>query len=73
MTERRELISGWAWPAQAGKAHYFNAGEVVSLCGRWMFGGERTEDNRRSLDDCAACRRVLDGRVNHPSNWPSSP
>lgn len=70
MTERRELIAGWAWPAQAGKAHYFEVGQIVSLCGRWMFGGERTEDVGRSPDDCVACRRKLDGRVNHPSHQP---
>lgn len=71
MSERRELIAGWAWPATAGKAHYFDVGQVVSLCQRWMFGGDRTpETNKRSPDDCVACRRILEGRPNHPSHQP---
>lgn len=46
---------GWGWPATSRKAHYFRGS--LSLCGKWLFGGELFDDKHDSLDNCAACRR----------------
>jgi len=52
---------GWSWPVNSQRAHYFPAGELISLCGRWMIlGGEREDDKHDSPDNCAACRKKLD-------------
>jgi hypothetical protein len=55
--------AGWAWPALARKAHYFDQAETTSLCGRWMFLGQREPDNGPSRDDCTGCRRKLEARA----------
>jgi len=57
-----KLEAGWAFPARARKAHYFPAGDLISLCGRWMFAGPRNDDGLDSPDDCAACRRCLNDK-----------
>ena len=57
------MRAGWGWPGNARKAHYFDENNSVSICGRWMFTGERDENNARSPDDCVACRRIFDKRA----------
>ena len=48
---------GWGWPLNSRKAHYFREGR--SLCHKWMFLGEPTENQgERSPDDCKACSRL---------------
>ena len=54
------LAEGWGWPGAARKAHYFEEGETISLCGRWMFAGPRdTNRGGTSPDDCVECKRRL--------------
>lgn len=56
MTERKH---GWAFPLNARKAHYFNAGR--SLCGTWFFLGEPSQNQKTGgapgPDDCKTCWR----------------
>lgn len=55
---------GWGFPGASRKAHYFLAGDLNSLCGRWAFSGERTPaDGSASPDDCAECSRRLARRA----------
>ena len=51
------LPEGWGWPANSRKSHYFQEGEAISVCGKWMFTGQRERDSFESSDDCASCRR----------------
>lgn len=49
--------TGWAWPLNSRKAHWFGA-DGRSLCGKWMFLGEiRDDSNHESPDNCKACAR----------------
>lgn len=50
---------GWGWPGNSRKAHYFESGELISLCRGWMFGGSREDNNHDSPDNCASCKRAL--------------
>lgn len=50
---------GWGWPLNANKAHYFPKGDIRSLCGRWLFAGERDPDEFPSEDDCSSCRKAV--------------
>lgn len=51
-----EAYAGWATPMPRGYVHYFRAGDVLSLCGKWMFSGSPREDgNDERADTCAAC------------------
>lgn len=53
----------WAWPGAARKAHFFEAGHIISLCRKWMFTGEATPNQGGpSPDDCADCTRRLKKR-----------
>lgn len=55
--------SGWGWPSNSRKAHYFNAATSRSLCGKWMFfGALEPDDAKPSRDDCVVCRRKLEGK-----------
>ncbi len=54
-----KLNQGWGIPGRAKKAHYFKEGESISICGRWMYTGEREEDFDQSPDDCAQCTRKV--------------
>lgn len=56
-----ELIAGWGFPGSARKAHYFEAGDAISICGRWMYTGPREEETgTRSPSDCGACVKKLE-------------
>ena len=68
MSENYTLIenvlerSGWGWPADSRKAHYFEDG--ISLCRRWMFMGKLTPNqDGTSPDDCAVCRKKLNAKT----------
>ena len=56
------LPAGWAEPIAARKAHYFQAGHSVSVCGRWMYTGERDTADTGSpyVDNCNMCLRKFD-------------
>jgi len=54
---------GWGWPMNSQKAHYFPAGEIISLCGRWMYSGHLEDDRHESRDNCAACRKKRERRA----------
>lgn len=51
------LKQGWGWPFNSRRAHFFEEGEIISICGKMMFAGERTDNNHDSQDNCAECKR----------------
>lgn len=51
--------AGWGYPLQANKGHYFKEGEAISICGRWMYTGERFEEKEASFH-CATCKKKLE-------------
>ncbi len=53
--------AGWGYPLLAKKAHYFQEGEAISLCGKWMFTGERFTEASDCKWHCVACGRKLNG------------
>jgi hypothetical protein len=57
--------AGWRFPGASRKAHAYDEGEIISLCGKWMFAGQTLAalDAKASPDDCAACRKILAKRV----------
>jgi hypothetical protein len=64
-----EEVPVWKFPPNAAKAHAFDG--ATSLCGRWMFTGEKernqtTPPERPGTSDCKACwkkmRALLDRR-----------
>jgi hypothetical protein len=56
-TDAARVAQGWGWPGNSRKAHYFLDGELISLCGKWMFAGVRHDTMHASPDNCIACRR----------------
>jgi len=58
-----DLKRGWGFPGNSRKAHYFLAGEMISICGRMMFAGERFDDKHESPDNCAECKRRRENAV----------
>lgn len=63
MTEATErLAQGWWFALNSRKAHYYEKGEIRSICGKQMTFGSRPgteDDNHDSADNCAACKRQL--------------
>lgn len=58
------IAAGWAIPKWAHRAHYFDEGEVQSLCGRaTYFGDERVSgdyiDSLLGKGDCKRCQNIL--------------
>ena len=51
------LTAGWTRPGASKKWHYFQAGAKTSLCGKWMFVGERDDSDHDSPENCAECKR----------------
>lgn len=51
----------WRWPANARKAHIYEQGDAIALCGRWMYRGptESPFDPQATQgpDDCTPCFR----------------
>ena len=66
MADRVPNEAGWAQPSNARKWHYFEAGSMESVCGRWMVfykdreGGIAVPDEQ-GPDDCAACWKQVEG------------
>lgn len=51
-----EQHAGWSCPMPGGYWHYFTAGAVLSLCGKWMYSGAARDDaNDERADTCSAC------------------
>ena len=48
---------GWGFPGLSKKAHYFNAGDSISLCGEWMFSGIRFDEMHEHPDNCKMCMK----------------
>lgn len=61
-----KIKSGWGWPLNSKKAHYF-ADSITSLCRRWMYSGPRELPTHASPDDCAACVKALANLQRCPS------
>lgn len=55
------LREGWGQPDKASKPHFFKAGDLMSLCGRWRFGGYRNpksgDEHNNNQNDCVTCKR----------------
>jgi hypothetical protein len=58
-----KLKQGWGFPLNIRKAHFFTEGEIISICGRLMFAGERFDDKHDSPDNCAKCKRLRAGLI----------
>lgn len=61
---KKLIAAGWAIPKWAHRAHYFDEGEVQSLCGRaTCFGDERVSgdyiDSLLGKGDCKKCQDIL--------------
>jgi hypothetical protein len=52
------LPQGWGFPLNSRKAHYFLAGQIISICNKMMYGGEREDDKHDHADNCAQCKRL---------------
>lgn len=48
---------GWGFPTLSKKAHFFNSGEAISLCGKWMFTGVRIDEWHEHPENCATCMK----------------
>jgi hypothetical protein len=64
-------LGAWKWPPIARKAHYFLTGEIVSLCGGYMFSGAPTPTQDAAAenpgpDDCVGCWRKLQKQAAAP-------
>jgi len=63
VTAVSDYPTGWAFPGNARKAHWFGE-DGRSLCGKWANYGlpaeAHEEDSGPSKDDCVGCRRRLD-------------
>lgn len=52
--------AGWGFPVAARKAHFFEQGVSVSLCGNWLFTGPvEPQTGNSSPDDCKVCLKKL--------------
>lgn len=57
LSENARLPAGWGFPLNSRKAHYFEAGSIISVCNGMMYSGKREEGNNNSVDNCAKCKR----------------
>lgn len=55
-TERR-LPQGWGLPGNSRKAHYFREGDLISICRKWMYGGEREDNRHDHSENCSDCKK----------------
>jgi hypothetical protein len=60
-----ELKAGWRFPPNSRKAHFFDEGQIICLCRKWMFAGLTQGDANSppSRDDCVECRKRLEKRI----------
>lgn len=56
-------FAGWGYPLMAKKGHYYSKGQSVSLCGKWLFTGERYQEGPNTGLHCAACTKKLKGSM----------
>lgn len=52
-------FAGWGYPLMARKGHYYSKGQSVSLCGKWLFTGERFIETDSFDGHCAVCNKRL--------------
>lgn len=56
----KDSKAGWARPLNSRRHHFFKAGEITSICGKWMlYSDNREPDTFESPDDCASCRKKI--------------
>lgn len=56
-------LGGWGWPMRATKPHWYEPGEMTSVCGRWMYSGQRNPwPKAYTHNACVVCRRKLEKR-----------
>jgi hypothetical protein len=60
--------SGWGYPTNARKAHYFTS-DGRSLCGKWAYTGPLAQLGHPDTDpdDCTACHHFLTRQVQQGS------
>lgn len=64
--------AGWRWPRLSRKAHYYMAGETISVCGKWMYSGpltptQETAEGKPGPDDCTPCWRIATKQRRQPA------
>lgn len=58
-TNADRFKAGWARPIDSRKWHFFRAEDTRSICGRWMYFGERPEPGGDDHpENCTACRKA---------------
>lgn len=61
--ELQDKPAGWGWPNKSRRAHWFREAEMKSVCGKWVFFGEREEDAMPAVapseDKCFRCVDIL--------------
>jgi hypothetical protein len=64
MSDAKIIVpKGWGWPNASRKAHYFI--NRISLCNKWIFGGELDNTNTTpGPDDCVVCARKVANTTN---------
>lgn len=62
--ETEILQTGWGFPSNSKKAHYFLNGDRRSLCLKWAFFGTLETGNNNSPDNCSECKKRLAKMVN---------
>jgi len=60
-----KAVSGWAFPRDNAKAHYFVGGR--SLCRRWLWLGPVEEDNGKESPRAEYAEMLPSQRVPRPS------
>lgn len=61
-----DLTEGWGYPLAARKGHFYEQGEIISVCGSWMFTGNRCTLQPHEINEsteCASCRRRYAARL----------
>lgn len=57
------LPEGWSETTCYGKRHYYEYGQIVSLCKRFVdVGNHREKDAPDSFENCHRCRMILGRR-----------
>lgn len=53
--------AGWGYPLLARKGHYYQKGQALPLCGKWLFTGVRYVETESKSAHCATCTKKLKG------------
>lgn len=51
--------SGWYWPLNLRKAHYYVDGRSVCGANFTFFKGPFEQGNHESLDNCKKCKKIV--------------